>query len=423
MNLGKDEKKKSGSQEAGKSVDGLKEAKIKKIKIKIAIISMTITLAALALIMGGFFAWKKYTNTLQEMTKLQEQLQGSGIPLGEEPTGSEAPVEPERDESAELSNESANEDEYVGWNTYTNAEIGYTLRYPVDWSVKEVDLYSETIGNDVKYIVINSPGKKYFLHWGLKAKEDSFAITDRTGMGAGNISKDGTVKILGKIYDINRFVYKGKTKEVFYPGAGVSETADRKYDFIATLGADNSTNYDSVDIDNVAEKRLAEKILRSVKIIPKSSASSGCVPTLSNSDKQVISDWKTYSNSKYDFSFKYPKEWSVTDKENKRVVIADATNHEYFSWNSEEMTAFDYMGYSKTGSRNVKVACQNAEETFLSGDPSDPDLKDSRMIIVDFKKSGKRHLLTYNYQYIGASLSSDLVERFEILLKTVKFSN
>jgi len=394
----KEEKKENNQKKEGSSSE------------KTAIISVLATLAVILIIFGAYWAWKKYSQGQKNLAALKQQMEnlqsGSGTTSGETPPAEEAA--------------GTETDEYAGWKTYVNSEIGYTLKYPADWTLKEIDQFSELLDATVKYITITSPGKKYFLQWGLKQKTDAFAISDRTGIGAGDFQKDGKIAILGKDYDITRFVFKGKTKEVFYPSSGLAQTADGKYDFTAALSYGSGSNYDSFDIDNVSEKDLAEKILKSVTLSARSASAGGCSQSFTNEEKLDKADWKTYSNAKYGYSFKYPKDWSVTNHEDKRVAMGNAADKIYFTWNSEEMTAFDYMDYHQTSKKNIKVACQSAEETYLAGDPG-PNEK-NRLIFADFKKSGKRHLLTYSYEYIGASVSSDLVDMFNLILKTVEFS-
>jgi hypothetical protein len=377
-------------------------------------VSVLATIAVILVILGSYWTWKKYSQSQKDLAILKQQMEdlqkGSGTGSSEiQPTGDDATAT------------GAENDEYAGWKTYTNSEIGYTLRYPADWTLKEIDQFSELLDTTVKYITITTPDKKYFLNWGLKRKTDAFAISDRTGIGAGDFQKDGKIAILGKEYDITRFIFNGKTKEVFYPSTGLAVTADGKYNFTAALSYGSGSDYDSLDIDNISEKALAEKILQSVALTAGTTSAGGCTQNFTNEEKLDKANWKTYTNAKYGYSFKYPKDWLISDHEDKRVAMGNAVDKIFFSWNSEEMTAFDYMGYHQTSKKNATVACQNAEETFLSGDNGTPNEK-SRLIFADFKKNGKRHLITYNYQDIGASISGDLIDMFNLILKTVEFS-
>ena len=389
---------------------------------KAAVISILATLAVVLVIFGAYWAWQKYSASQKDLAALKQQMEN--LQKGPETVG-ETTVTEEAGETGTPATETGTDTgEYSGWKTYTNSEIGYTLKYPADWTLKEIDQFSELLDTTVKYITITTPGKKYFLQWGLKQKTDAFAISDRSGIGAGDFQKDGKVMILGKEYDITRFVFKGKTKEVFYPTSGLAQTADGKYDFVATLSYGSGSSYDALDIDNVSEKALAEKILKSVSLTGKTTSSAGCAQSFTNEEKLDKADWKTVSNAKNGYSLKYPKDWSITTKQNDYLNMGNAANNEYFEWRSGPMAGTDYMGYKEDSHKNISVGCQNAKITYFSGDPTaDPpgDAKD-RLILVQFEKNGIPHVIIFTYKYFGASVSSDIVQMFQLILKTAEFS-
>lgn len=75
--------------------------------------------------------------------------------------------------------------------------------------------------------------------------------------------------ILGKEVTITNLVFGGKIKERFYPKpAGTIKTADGKYVFHASFSYGASTGYEVLDMTNLNYVTLAEKILKSVEIIP-----------------------------------------------------------------------------------------------------------------------------------------------------------
>ena len=386
------------------------------------VVTVIVTLLAVAFIGGLVFAGKKYSDRKKELQSLKEQMENlqksSGAPAGE------ITVSGETGETAGTPQAETATDEYTGWKTYANSEIGYTLKYPADWKVKEISQFSEILDATAEYITITSPENKYFLQWGLKKKTDAFVISDRTGIGAGDFQKDGKAMILGKEYDITRFVFKGKTKEVFYPNAGITQTADGKYDFVAVLSYGPGSNYDSLDIDNVSEKAFAEKILKSVSLTRNSSSGSGCAQNFTNEESLTKTGWKTSTNSKYGYSFEYPKEWTIGEKQNDYTSMGSGADQQSFEWRSGLMTETDYYGFKEDSHKNMNIGCQKAKITYLSGDPTADPPGDSqdRLILVQFEKSDKPHLILFSYQYFGASISSDVVEMFDLILKTIKFS-
>lgn len=396
--------------------------KPEKDRTKTIAVTAVVTLVAVAIIGGLIFAGKKYSDRKKELKVLKEQMEN--LQKGPETAG-ETTVTEEAGEAGTPSTETGTDTgEYSGWKTYTNGEIGYTLKYPADWTVKETNEYSPVREATVKYITIYTPGNKFFLHWGLKEKNAGFHISDRTGMGAGEIVNAGKITILKTEAVVNNFIFEGKAKEIFYPSAGANPTSDGKYEFTATLSYGSGSNWDAADLSSAPEKALAEKILKSVALAGKTISSSGCAQNFTNEEKLNKADWKTVSNAKNGYSLKYPKEWSIAEKKDDYLQMGNAANGEYFEWRSGPMIGTDYYGFKETSQKNISVSCQNAKITYFSGDPTaDPphDSKD-RLILVQFEKNEVPHVIIFTYKYFGASVSSDVVEMFELILKTAEFS-
>lgn len=154
------------------------------------------------------------------------------------------------------------------------------------------------------------------------------------------------------------------------------------------------------------------------------SSSNGCAQNFTNEENLNKADWKMVSNTKNGYSFKYPKDWTIATKQNDYLQMGNTANGEYFEWRSGPMTGTDYMGYKEDSQKNISVGCQNAKITYLSGDPTaDPphNVKD-RLVLVQFENNGIPHVIIFTYKYIGASVSSDIVEIFNLILKTAEFN-
>lgn len=162
---------------------------------------------------------------------------------------------------------SKDEAETVALKDYTNKELGYKLKYPSDWKVKETNGKSQTTGNQVKYVTFTTPDGKYFLQFGLKKKADTFTLTDRTGIGAGDIGQAGTLTILGTSVKVEKLANQNKIKEYFYPQAGAT-TADGKYQFLANFSYNpDQVKYDTLDMTNLKSVKQVENILTSVELV------------------------------------------------------------------------------------------------------------------------------------------------------------
>lgn len=386
----------------------------KKSHKKAVIISVVV---AVVLILGvlGYFGWKSYSGKQKQLDEIKTQIDN----LKKEAENLTNQASEQNNDAAEQSTSEENNqtaDDYTGWNTYTNSEVGYQLKYPTDWTVKETNEFSELIGADVKYITLTTADKKYFFYWGLKEKNDNFSISDRTGVGAGDLIQEGSVTILGTDTAVKKLVYKSKVKEYFFPSMGLQKTADGKYNFGASFSPGSSVNYDSLNMLGIPELEKAKLVLASAKIIPRT-APVGCASTLTASDKLNMKDWKTFKNDKYNYSLKYPKGWTYDKVSDKLINFKNGPDGEVFSWRSEEMTALGFEGWEPdTGLKNLKVACQSAKSTYLKQGIE-------RMIFTQFKKEGKDHMTNFGYKYFGASISSDLVEEYDLILKSVEFKN
>lgn len=153
---------------------------------------------------------------------------------------------------------------YSDWKTYSNNTIGYSIKYPSDWSVKEFNEYNQTIGNTVKYITVTTPDGKNFLQFGVKKPSDTFAISDRTSTGAGDIIQDtdNPVTVFGVNLIANKLVYGGKAKEYYYaePNGG---TAICKCNFTATFSYTDKADYNNLDLESTGYAAIVQKILAS----------------------------------------------------------------------------------------------------------------------------------------------------------------
>lgn len=372
-----------------------------------------IMIAVLGILIGvviaflGFFFWKMYSEKQSEFQNLKEEVES--LKRGEGDVTNKGVVE----EDANNENVSGGE-EYAGWKTYYNYEVGYMLHYPIDWTINEIDEWNEITDQAVKYVSIDTPDKKFFLYFGLKFKEDDFGISNRTGVGAGDLKDNGNFVVLGTNASVKNLVYKGKIQEIFFGNLGSTNTKDGKYSFGSSLSPHGTSTGNFPDLET------AKKILESVRIIERKKIS--CVSTLDSKDKLNMKNWKTYSNSKYHYSFKYPKDWTVPDVDKNVVTLNGDGGDTTFQFRSGAATAIDYIGYNVDSKKNVKVACQNGKNTYLSGDPvSNPGSANDRMVFAQFEKNGSPHLVMFTYKYIGASVSSDMVEMYDLILKSIVF--
>lgn len=364
-------------------------------------------LVGIVIAVFGFVFWKIYAEKQNDFQALKNQVEDLKKEVGDSTDKGIV----EEDASGENISEG---EEYAGWKTYYNYEVGYMLRYPSDWIIKETDEWNDLTDQAVKYVSIDTPDKKFFLYFGMKGKSDDFGISNRTGVGAGELKDVGNITILETNATIKNLVYGGKIQEIFFGALGSVNTKDGKYSFSSSLSPHDKSTGNFPDLDS------AEKILQSIKIVERKKIS--CISALSSEDNLDMKDWKVYKNNKYHYSFKYPKDWTNPDVSNDVVTLNGDGGDTTFQFRSGASTATDYMGYEIDSKENVQVSCQNGKSTYLSGDTiNNPGSENDRMIFTQFDKNGIKHLVMFSYQYVNASISSNMTEMYDSILKSVTF--
>jgi len=145
-----------------------------------------------------------------------------------------------------------------------------------------------------------------------------------------------------------------------------------------------------------------------------------CTPTLTEDEKATISSWKTFTNSYYNYSFKYPEDWRITKNENNEVVLEDSSGNIKFWWASEEKTIFGLEDYIEKTSTNIVIACQEVVKHYMVP-KSNEGVGSTHFLYSLFEKNNKKHMASMYFKYAGASLSSDIVDLYNLILKTIEF--
>ncbi|MFA6193710.1 MAG: hypothetical protein WC726_02520 [Parcubacteria group bacterium] len=156
---------------------------------------------------------------------------------------------------------------------------------------------------------------------------------------------------------------------------------------------------------------------------PETQSASECPQTFTNEENLNKADWKTFTNTKYGYSFQYPKSWIGSEKQDDYTGLGSGADQQSFEWRSSIMTGTDYYGFKEDSHKNMTVGCANAKITYFSGDPTadPPEDSQNRLVLVEFEKNGIPHVILFSFHAIGASVSSDIGEMFDLILKTVEF--
>lgn len=195
-------------------------------------------------------------------------------------------------------------------NVYTSIKYGYMLSFPDNWKYTTNDEYLEAYEN-------SNSGEKGSIT--MVVKVNSFNLsTPKTQIE--KLTKDFTRmsgesyiegKVNSKYTKLKNFQIDGYEgfllKEYFtYEGPLYLLHYNIKLDNLTTLQIDFQSEKESVLDKN---KIVIDQIINSIKIQPRS---------------VTASEFKTYENKKYGFSFKYPGDWYVDDaleSSNAEVLI------------------------------------------------------------------------------------------------------
>lgn len=156
------------------------------------------------------------------------------------------------------------DDTTADWKTYTNAELGYSIMYPPSWTVRPGDPAS--IDSSKEYTVEYPEGYTYGLI--IKTQKDPNEI--------------------GKLQDSKKLTINGtEATQGEIPGIP---------DVTVTIIQKGSTIL-RISWAQTIPEQIPRQILSTLTFTS---------PT---------ADWKTYTNTKYAFSFHYPADWQVSEEE------------------------------------------------------------------------------------------------------------
>jgi len=161
------------------------------------------------------------------------------------------------------------EDETAGWETYTNDEYKYSLKYPSGWILKETSLEVTEpplpVGTKLRYIGIRSPNEDFYLGFGIKKiSEENVRLTSRTGVGAGDLAEGEAFKIGEYQMPTQWLMFESKVQDILG-----EQTAFDKYTAYAEFsyfGTDFETGK-NMNLIKTPEYQTIVKILSTFKFL------------------------------------------------------------------------------------------------------------------------------------------------------------
>lgn len=157
------------------------------------------------------------------------------------------------------------------WDTYSNADYGYTLHYPQDWIhsfVYEDGDPNAPYEEPLHYSSITSADNHVRLLLGIERTGDIGTTYYRTGIGAGDIVAGDQLDVAGVSISTWQRIFEGRAVEVFlFPALnGVSPIAVAGHDITASFGIVDSDTY-IVDITQTINYKAILEILSSIDFL------------------------------------------------------------------------------------------------------------------------------------------------------------
>lgn len=143
-----------------------------------------------------------------------------------------------------------NTDPTSDWLTYTNDWYDYQLMYPPDWTVEEVDISAEdSVGGwPNRYVKFISPGGEYRAYFGVRLVGEEVSAMWRTGVGAGDISDEGTTMIGDTSVPITYITYDGIVRDIFFYDINTGPNIINGHDIYAAFaGPDDVAGLEETD--------------------------------------------------------------------------------------------------------------------------------------------------------------------------------
>ena len=145
---------------------------------------------------------------------------------------------------------------------------------------------------------------------------------------------------------------------------------------------------------------------------------SNCPSALTADDKLNMKGWKTYNNAKYGYGFMYPDDWTTEEINNDNLQFHDGNRSMVMTIRSGDFP-FGLESYKLTYKKDIQIACKTASVSYYSD--ANPTYGSTSLAITNFKKDNIGETVIFSYKDMGASISSDIIEEFNLILKSIQY--
>jgi hypothetical protein len=197
------------------------------------------------------------TCTLNQVTLTPQPTSAFGSALAQSPLPTYTSV---RTQTPTPTPVSFSPDAYPGWHKYRNGKFGFSIRYPSDWTWREILGVQNTMSGHAVHFAPRSTDLVRLVV-GFKGATEDAQIT-RTGIGSGDIVRRGFVVFLGQPINRDILILKGKDLAILYQGSGEV----RRGDLIFTLSFDYRGSPTDKGGLTVKMESTADKIVSSFEL-------------------------------------------------------------------------------------------------------------------------------------------------------------
>jgi hypothetical protein len=294
------------------------------------------------------------------------------------------------------------------WLTYTNSDLGLTLKYPTDWNYEYYKDYSDSAKQDLifgiqKTLYPTDPARQDFAQYSIKMqssdglelgqwieKNETWLNDDS---GAFEILEEKMVKLAGKdskYHKLSNHV-AGGTSETYYV---LVNDKVLTIDFQSRIKSGYQNDQEFVD-------SVFEIINNSISFEDNNKAAN-------------LEDWQKYTNSDYGFSIKYPSDWNVKENENTISISAQEKSSDPFQTS--------YISISSKSSLYPEDACLMQDKTIILNNKQYRQQEEG----CSYAGSAVATFFPSDNNYIVVSWTTDVEESFdtyEAMLSTFRLVN
>jgi hypothetical protein len=148
-----------------------------------------------------------------------------------------------------------------------------------------------------------------------------------------------------------------------------------------------------------------------------------CVTDFSSEELLMMEDWAKFENDIFGYSFRYPHDWELTDEVSNVGVKDEGLSPLLVNFYSGEATSREILYPTIVENESdIEIGCVTAHKKDLKGDASvDPAYESYRFVVITYENSGTPYRVEIVYEYQGASITGDIVDMYNIILKTFRF--